>query len=76
MNKQIALLTDDALDAVFGGRATNGSNFPDAHNTAAGALPYTGDVGTGVNTIGPFAVFGTGAAALIIYNFAAAAAAL
>jgi len=41
----ITILEDDTLNAVVGGFANNGSGQHNGHNTDAGALPATGDVG-------------------------------
>ena len=45
MNTQITLLSDDALDAVSGGKANNGQG--EVFQYGVGALVRTGDVGTG-----------------------------
>jgi hypothetical protein len=77
MNTQIDFLSDDALDAVSGGRPDlyQGGNKPPGYGTTPGGLQNTGDMGTGNNSIGPFAVSTTWAGMAIIYSIAAAAAA-
>lgn len=53
MNTRIGPLSDDALDAVSGGYANNGSGTEFSHNQASGALPLTGNAGNKTHGIDP-----------------------
>jgi hypothetical protein len=73
MDAQITFLSDDELDGVVGGRQNNGVGNTLSHG--AGALPLTGDMGTGITSLKDGVLFAgsyvTGAA---YFGMAAAAA--
>ena len=49
MDIRITLLSDGELDAVAGGKQNNGVGNTLSHG--AGALPLTGDMGTGITSL-------------------------
>jgi hypothetical protein len=68
MNTQINLLSDDALDAVSGGRPDlyQGGNKPLGYGTTPGGLQNTGDMGTGNSSTGAWLVPSAVGVALMI----------